>query len=395
MGGGALPENNVEFEKKRARVATLQREIEEVCKPLVAKWIDVLQSMHCAGALMQTSKDENLKRVGGTVCDDVAGSFMIHAFQSVQTMLEEKSGVFQELDAKCAELDKRAIARLRFQRKRDAGLNRMWRKNRDSDKLAEDLDNAHWDFEELLSEVESEFDFVLIEMNRGAAGNEMAFVRNFAVVSFVPCAEGAATMPGSRKTMADSLRALLSHTRTYHQRKEIYVRGRKLDRIKAKLSPMGVVEMRRVDGSVLGMETITVPKSAPDVRPSPSTASSASTTASFAENAPSPCTSRVSEQILPAPESEGLALVDETPRPSTLRKSGSAPSSQRSISRLSGLSDASGHSGSSAHSEANENENIGFLITERDGWCEYVDRETGDSFWVSAANGERLDVCPY
>lgn len=420
-------------------------------KNILSCWQVTAKTLGQSGILLeQQVVSRSAQPVGNDIIQLCKGSddFIKSALACIAAKLTNLA----KLKAKCQTLDNIGHNRNRFVRKREELRAKLAKKNKpvhgspDFAHFSQEYEKAHWDFIELEAEVVAEYDFLIQESSflQGGQGNICAMEIDllgewiqsvFRVHSKAEAGSSSENTAHAGGAGARLAKEMLRYTKDFFLRQESFVRREKILSVQTRLRQEGLVQNAASGAANSTSDSKKSSSSAPTDCVSPVTVKGLGARKhSSAKVTPGRPTSEgrefrskkerrqeepaaVNQVVAPAPpmQQEEPQQKQQDPKP---KAPGPRPKSYRNVQKIpsenfiecdseqpGATNKTSTSSGSSVPlGRFEELQNAGFPIAEMqqvldDGtvlhWCEYVGRDTGDSYWLEATHKKIcLDKAP-
>jgi len=384
---------SAEFVQKRGQLLSLRRELEQQ-RPLMSSWLKMIKSIREAAEASTKCSDEEIKALGFGLAASHVAPQVVRAFHDVQFMVDRKLGFVGELEAKLKELDKKAMARDRYYQKMNSHAERLVRKRRafasDDVKYAREFEDARFEFELLYCEVASELDFILIESRRGAVRQELNFLKKFAALAFQTDGQHQSAV-----MLTEEATRLENYMNDFRVRRSTYIEERKMGMLKKASLPSGMISLDKFRGTGSSSPGSSIMSYDDELKLRAMGSSAAQKRLGIKFES-----TKGSENE----QAAGISSQASTPR--TCASSLTNTASSTSLGLISKqLSSASSESPEDAEDDEEreergynvempytENESYNsedFLIMDSEDWQQFVDRQTGEEYWIEKATGLR------
>ncbi|GBG25870.1 Hypothetical Protein FCC1311_020892 [Hondaea fermentalgiana] len=336
------------FCEKRAKVAVHLGELRK-CEKVLTSWVATIESMRrTAGLMCAENMGDDIQGLGGNLDEKVSSQRVLEVFQKAVRLVKEKIDLIYKLLRDVAELDKRLLHREKLKNKVEHSAHKLANKGKsfstDDVPFTRDLDLAKENFESHSKVVSDILDFISVESRRGFAYRENVFVRQYCEATFKNMGSGNVDLSESMQRMEDYIEDFWTRQANFKNERQ---RERQLDKAYS----------TTFTGSRSRPQPFTDNAAATDVP-------NASSTGSNAHDA---------RRFVPDGDDDPLPL-----RPKAGRKIPAWDTNKSSRKWMGGVT-----------------MNLGFPINEKDGWREYVSRDSGESFWVRLEDGHFQEKDPW
>jgi len=370
-------------------------------KYVLSSWLSSMTRLKGTGSILeQQYLDDELREMGSCIVKNLASNQCLSFIQDALVTIDAKNALFSELDRRFTELGKLGQKRDRLLRKHNEQIARRERKTSvtgigsgsvdKNTRFASPLQDAHWSYEELESELFAECDFWLQEaaQSGGVCAQELLVLKAHAARMLPPNPPAAASMPD-----------VFENFEGWKERRVTFVAEGKQAIMQAKLlqSGNGVVEMERA-------EHLTIKKSDPSEIHTETPEQRSATTPPQVSNV-TLSYPRVNHEQPHQPMHQQQKQQQQAPPPKVPERT-PPPSEELAEMEAFAASPMSTQSSPAPYIvrwsrqfpphvlESAEFERVrdlvasSFLVGIGKGWESYVSRTTGDNFWFCPATME-------